>query len=148
MCVKNGVQYARKKWSELKSLVSTRSLSSDFKLSNEDEKVLFGDLDERVEDVEMKWSEIEAEILLDSTSLGDMKLSLKKDVLKNLLEGIREDVDSLLGFSYLLDSCKAILERLLTVSENLRVSYVFPGYVESFYILDTLKIAERTSNNR
>jgi len=41
-----------------------------------------------------------------------------------------------------LARCKKFLETILGISENLRVSYVFPGYVESYYIQDSLRILD------
>ena len=69
----------------------------------------------------------------------------KQEKLKNLLEDIRGSIEDLLLYSHckmLVDVCKKFLESIFGISEGLRASYAFPGYVESFYILDTMKVVD------
>ena len=89
---------------------------------------------------QLGWSEIEGEIMREPALLCKSSVSLKMDKLKNLLEDIRANIESSLTTEN-LPKCKNFLETIFKISENLRVSYVFPGYVESYYIMDTLKIA-------
>ena len=73
----------------------------------------------------------------------------KKEKLKNLLEDNRENIESLLVYSrcnILSRVCRNFLERILGISECLRASYAFPGYQESYYILDTLRLIDGKSD--
>ena len=91
------------------------------------------------------WSEIEGEMENDFSAVCGTNVVVKKERLKNLLEDIRLSIESSLMYSrcsLLMKVCKNFLESILAISENLRASYVSPGYVESFYILDTLKMIE------
>ena len=100
---------------------------------------------EKIESTEKKWVDIESEIGDSQNSVSSMSLFVEKERLKNLLEDARADIDTLLSSFHcksFVRICRDLLERLFAVSENLRLSYVFPGYLESFYILDTIEIAE------
>ena len=87
------------------------------------------------------WSEIEGEIQRDHSP----SLSTKKELLNNLLEDIRKNIEHLLfnfKCSMLVKVCRKFLENTFLISEKLGSSYGFAGYNESYYILDTIKIAE------
>jgi len=97
-----------------------------------------------VQIAEQGWSEIEGKTSNLSGFTAD-GLAKKKEKLKNLLEDIRVNIESFLIYSRcsaLMRVCREFLDRILMVSENLRVSYVFPGYTESYYILDTLRFID------
>ena len=97
-----------------------------------------------IQKAQQGWSEIEGEIKSEPKSLCKSSITVKMDKLKNLLEDIRENLESSLNTDNLANY-KIFLETIFKISENLRVSYVFPGYVESYYIMDTLKIADYSS---
>ena len=98
-----------------------------------------------IEIAQQGWTEIEGEMQrLHASDTG--KLCAKKEGLKNLLEEIRRNLEAWLfrwDNTILKKICVNFLERILIISENLRKSYVFPGYVESFYIVDTIEMAKR-----
>ena len=96
-----------------------------------------------VQTAQDEWLEIEQEIAKGGSPRG--KVGFKMEGLKNLLEDIRVNIESSLVYSrcsMLVKVCRAFLESIFTISENLRVSYMFPGYVESYYIMDTMKFAD------
>jgi hypothetical protein len=94
-----------------------------------------------IEIAQQGWSEIDG---LGSTSMNT--IVEKKERLKNLLEDTRDAIERWL---FLWDSkiikkiSISFLENLLSVSEKLRNSYTFPGYSESYYIIDTIEMAKR-----
>ena len=145
--IRKSFKLAMKRWHEiLSSLMSKPFTLSEVSLSKEDEKILIKVIQQKVAFAEKKWFQIEKEVSRNPFSAGSMKLSLKKDFLKKFLENIRKDIDTLLSEFHnnsFLKSCNASLKRLLDVSENLRASYVYPSYSESFYIFDTLRLTER-----
>ena len=101
-----------------------------------------------IDSAQKRWAEINSEesVLPLSTSIV-----YKKERLKNLLEDIRENIESLLSYSHcalLVKVCKKFLERTLLISEKLGASYAFAGYNESYYILDTIRIADSFSKKR
>lgn len=88
---------------------------------------------------EQIWDEIQSK-MVGVTEISLNYLAVKKERLKNLLEDVRLNIEeSLKSGENILEDCKISLERLLQVSEKLRVSYVSPEYMESYYIMDTLK---------
>ena len=98
-----------------------------------------------IEIAQQGWAEIDGEIQrLNSSDTGS--LSVKKEGLKNLLEEIRKNLENWLliwNNSILKKISINFLEKILIISENLRKTYVFPGYVESFFIADTIEMAKR-----
>ena len=72
--------------------------------------------------------------------LSRFSLCEKKEKLKDFLEDIRQKTEALIADSP--RDCKRFLEQILGISECLRASYAFPGYVESYYILDTLRLID------
>ena len=101
---------------------------------------------------DQNWKEIEGELSRDSKDSTDSSIPFsnaimeKKEKLKNLLENIRNDLEVWLfswDSSVVKEVCSEFLEDLLKTSEKLRLSYTFPGYVESFYILDTMEMTKR-----
>jgi hypothetical protein len=106
------------------------------------------EIKEMVKDAQQRWGEINDE-LNPLYPLSRVGLCEKKEKLKNLLENIRENIEALLSYSCTkVDVCKSCLESILGISEDLRISYAFPGYVESFYIMDTIKIADGLMNRK
>ena len=106
------------------------------------------DIRAMIQVAQQEWSEIEGETSVNTSSLCRSNITVKMEKLKNFLEDIRMNIENLLIYSrcsMLVKVCKNFLENILAISENLRASYVFPGYVESYYILDTMNFAE-TSN--
>lgn len=100
-----------------------------------------------IEIAQQGWFEIEGE--MQGSVLPFKAVSLKKEKLKNLLEDIRKSIESLMMYSrcnILMKVCKSFLEKILRISESLGNSYAFPGYSESFYILDTMKMADRSDD--
>lgn len=96
------------------------------------------EIKQMIESAQQKLGEIRD---LDSLyPLSRFSLCDKKEKLKNLLEDIRQKTESLIVDSPM--ACKSFLERILGISECLRASYAFPGYVESYYILDTLRLVD------
>ena len=92
-----------------------------------------------IQSAEQVWNEIQTK-LVGTTDISMNYLATKKEELKDLLEAIRLKVEeSLKSGENLIDDCKNFLSHILQLSENLRVSYVFPGYMESYYIFDTLR---------
>ena len=108
------------------------------------------DIKAMIQIAQQGWSEIEGEISANPSSVCRGNTILKMEKLKDLLEDIRLNIENSLVYSHcsmLIKVCKNFLESILAISENLRASYVFPGYVESYYILDTINFAE-VSNER
>ena len=101
-----------------------------------------------IDSAQKRWAEIKSdENMLPLSSA----VVYKKERLKNLLEDIRENIESLLSYSHcnlLVKVCKKFLERTLLISEKLGASYAFAGYNESYYILDTIRIADSFSKKR
>jgi len=96
-----------------------------------------------IDSAQKRWAEIKSEENL--LPLSNVSIVEKKEKLKNLLEDIRENIESLLSYSHcalLARVCRKFLERIFLISENLGASYAFAGYNESYYILDTIRIAE------
>lgn len=97
-----------------------------------------------IEIAQQGWAEIEGETeKLRTPDSGS--LCVKKESLKNLLEEIRRNLEAWLfnwDNTILKKICVNFLEKILIISENLRKSYVFPGYAESYYIADTIAIAK------
>ena len=92
-----------------------------------------------------QWDELENDLVRDRYSECMNVVALKKENLKNFLEKIRRKIEVVLFDSPskpVVKACNKFLRELLRISENLRVSYLFPGYVESFYILDTIKYTQ------
>ena len=78
--------------------------------------------------------------------LSNGVMTEKQEILKNLLEDVRNRIEVILSehnSRFLALISRVFLVRLLKISESLRMSYAFPGYVESFYIVDTLKSVEK-----
>lgn len=97
----------------------------------------------KVQFAQQSWSIIEGEITSDSSFPSKTNVQVRKERLKNLLEDIRVDIEDCLSCSNCrmwVKVCKDFLEKILAISEGLRVSYVSPGYVESYYIFDTLRL--------
>ena len=98
-----------------------------------------------IEIAQQGWAEIEGEMQrLHASDTG--KLCVKKEGLKNLLEEIRKNLEAWLlkwNSTILKRGCVNFLEKILIISEDLRGTYVFPGYVESFFIADTIEMAKR-----
>ena len=97
-----------------------------------------------IEIAQQGWDEIDGEIRINTSNSGN--LCVKKENLKNLLEEIRKNLELWLfhwNSSILKKICKGFLEKILCISENLRESYIFPGYRESFYIVDTIEMTKR-----
>lgn len=95
----------------------------------------------KVQLAQQRWLEIEGEMDEKSLSSTGENIVVKKEMLKNLLEDIRVNIEDCLTYSHcriFVRVCKDFLEKILTISERLRVSYVSPGYVESYNIFDTL----------
>ncbi len=106
------------------------------------------EIKQMIQVAEQGWSEIEGKMCDFSVDSID-GLASKKDKLKNLLEDIRMNIEESLVYSHcslLVKVCRNFLERILLISENLRGSYVFAGYSESYYILDTLRFIEGPEN--
>jgi hypothetical protein len=107
------------------------------------------EIKQMIDSAQKRWIEIkndEKKVPLCNASVVE-----KKENLKNLLENIREDIESLLSYSHcdlLVKVCKKFLERTLLISEKLGASYAFAGYNESYYILDTISIADAFSKKR
>lgn len=100
-----------------------------------------------VECTEQKWNDLACKMAENPSSACSMVLSLEKENLRNLLEDARKDIDKVLSkFLCAASACVGYLERILFVSEKLGTSYVFPDYRQSFYIIDSLKDAERMAN--
>ena len=92
------------------------------------------------------WSDIEDEVAKDSSLCLSNVVAYKREKLENLLEDIRNNLEMWLSSwdsSIIKSVCRGFLEKILLISENLRLSYTFPGYSESFYILDTIEMTER-----
>ena len=103
----------------------------------------------KIQFAQQNWAELEEEIAQSSLLTVKINISSRKEKLKNLLEEIRVNIEDLLNYSHcrsLVKVCKGFLEKILAISEKLRVSYVSPGYVESYYIYDTLKLTDRLGN--
>jgi len=103
------------------------------------------EIKKKIQLAQEKWIEIEEETAK-SPLCSKANITNRKEKLKNFLEEIRLNIEDLLTHSHdhlLVKVCKGFLEKILTISENLRVSYVSPGYVESYYIFDTLKLTDR-----
>ena len=103
------------------------------------------EIKKKIQIAQQKWIEIEEETA-QSPLYSKTNINNRKEKLKNFLEEIRVNIEDLLTHSHnhlLVEDCKGFLEKILVVSENLRVSYVSPGYVESYYIFDTLKLTDR-----
>ena len=99
----------------------------------------------KVQLAQKRWSEIEQGTVENSLSYDKENIAIRKEKLKNLLEDIRVNIEDCLTYSHcrmLVNVCKEFLEKILAISENLRVSYVSPGYVESYYIFDTLRLTK------
>jgi hypothetical protein len=106
------------------------------------------EIKKKIQLAQLKWMEIEEETARISLQLK-VNISNRKEKLKNLLEEIRVNIEDLLTYSHcraLAKVCKGFLEKILVISEKLRVSYVSPGYVESYYIFDTLRLTDRLGN--
>ena len=106
------------------------------------------DIRAMIQTAQQEWSEIEGETSENPSSLCRSTITVKMEKLKNFLEDIRMNIENLLIYSrcsMLVKVCKNFLENILAISENLRASYVFPGYVESYYILDTMNFAESSN---
>ena len=92
------------------------------------------------------WSDIESE-MTDGSPLGlSNVVADKRKKLENLLEDIRNNLEMWLFYwdsSIIKGVCRVLLEKILLISEGLRLSYVFPGYSESYYILDTIEMTKR-----
>lgn len=102
----------------------------------------------KVQLAQKRWSEIECGTVENSLSSDKESIAIRKEKLKNLLEDIRVNIEDFLAYSHchiLVRVCKDFLEKILTISEKLRVSYVSPGYVESYYIFDTLRLTKHLS---
>jgi hypothetical protein len=97
-----------------------------------------------IEIAQQGWREIECEMVrLHSFDSGS--LCMKKEGLKNLLEEIRKNLEAWLlkwDNTILKKICINFLEKIMVISENLRKSYMFPGYTESYYIADTIAMAK------
>ena len=96
-----------------------------------------------IDSAQKRWADIKSEENL--LPLSNVSVVEKKENLKSLLEDIRENIESLLSYSHcalLAKVCRKFLERIFLISENLGASYAFAGYNESYYILDTIRIAE------
>jgi hypothetical protein len=107
------------------------------------------EIKQMIDSAQKRWAEIKSEENL--LPLSNVSIVEKKEKLKNLLENIREDIESLLSYSHcdlLVRVCKKFLERTLLISEKLGASYAFAGYNESYYILDTIRIADSFSKKR
>jgi len=89
-----------------------------------------------IDSAQHEWSEISDLDPMSSLSL----ISDQKEKLKELLEDIRQKTEGLI--TDFPNACKDFLERIMGISESLRVSYAFPGYSESYYILDTLRFID------
>ena len=96
----------------------------------------------RIELAEQKMAEIEAIQCSRGTDLD--YLSLRMEDLKDFLEDIRSSIERFLEYSrngLLLKVCKFFLEKLLSISEKLKLNYLHPGgYLLPFYILDTIEM--------
>ena len=91
-----------------------------------------------IDSAQEKWIEVSN---LDSMyPLSLVSVCEQKEKLKDFLEDIRQKTEALIADSP--RDCKKFLERILGISECLRASYAFPGYVESYYILDTLRLVD------
>ena len=107
------------------------------------------EIQKMIDSAQKRWAEIKSDENL--LPLTNASLVYKKEKLKNLLEDIREDIESLLSYSHcalLVKVCKNFLERTLLISEKLGASYAFAGYNESYYILDTIRIVDSFSKKR
>ncbi len=107
------------------------------------------EIKKKIQFAQQKWIEIEGEIAQNSLPPFKANISNNKEKLKNLLEEIRVNIEDLLNYSHcraLVKVCKVFLEKILVISENLRSSYISPGYVESYYIYDTLRLTDRLGN--
>ena len=72
-------------------------------------------------------------------------LSVKKEKLKNHLEEIRKMIGNRLlkcDNKIFREKCVDLLTKIFDISEDLNRTYAFPGYVESYYIYDTIKMAK------
>ena len=105
------------------------------------------EIKQMIDSAQQEWSEISD---LDSLyPLSWANVCEQKEKLKDLLEDIRENIEDRLSCShcrFLVNVCKKFLEKILKISEGLRASYAFPGYVESYYILDTLRLIDGKSD--
>ncbi len=102
----------------------------------------------KVQLAQKRWSEIERGTVENSHSSDKENIAIRKEKLKNLLEDIRVNIEDFLAYSHchvLVKVCKDFLEKILDISEKLRISYVSPGYVESYYIFDTLRLTKHLS---
>lgn len=102
----------------------------------------------KIQLAQRRWSEIEGEVMENSLLSTEENVVTKKERLKNLLEDIRINIEDCLTYSHcrmLVKVCKEFLEKILIISEKLRVSYISPGYVESYYIFDTLRLTKHLS---
>jgi len=115
---------------------------SEIKDLSVEEKKQFDEIKILSDDVQGQWNMLEVELTTGSPADSMNRLAFKKEGLKNFLEKIRKKIETILLGSpskSAVKKCKDFLDILLQISEGLRVSYMFPGYVESFYILDTIK---------
>ena len=106
------------------------------------EKKQFDEIKGLSDDVQGQWKMLEAELTTGSPADSMNSLAFKKEGIKNFLEKIRKKIETILlgtPSECAVTKCEDFLKILLQISEGLRVSYMFPGYVESFYILDTIK---------
>ncbi len=115
---------------------------SEIKDLSVEEKEQFDEIKILSDDVQGQWDMLEVELTTGSPADSMNRLAFKKEGLKDFLEKIRKKIETILLGSpskSAVKKCKDFLDILLQISEGLRVSYMFPGYVESFYILDTIK---------
>jgi hypothetical protein len=106
------------------------------------------DIKKMVISAQEKWGEIKCS-LNPLYPLSGILLCEKKEKLKNLLEDIRESIEALLSYSPIkIDDCRSALESIFKISEGLRASYAFPGYMESFYIMDTINLVKGLAKSK
>ena len=108
-------------------------------------EVQMDDVRLKIDNAQKMWAEIKCEMQKVGMD-GSGNLSVKKENLKNLLEEIRRNLETcVLGCNDNLFKRIVInlLKRILNISDDLGSTYAFAGYVESYYISDTIEMAKR-----